>query len=372
MTKGFKIQDILLYPFSIVYGIIVWSRNQLFNYKILSSKEFTLPVISVGNITVGGTGKTPHVEYVVKLLKDEFKVATLSRGYKRKTKGFFLADLNSKAEEIGDEPRQIKQKFPSVAVAVDANRVNGIQKLTLLERGLNAVILDDAFQHRYVTPGLSILLVDYNRPLGSDHLLPLGCLREMPSERVRADIIIVTKCPKTLKPIEQRLLDKELKMYAYQKVYFSTLQYEEPLPVFENFAKPLTFDKINSNYSMIYMLTGIANPTLLKQHINQYCKNVIELTYPDHYQYTAKDLHLLIEKFSVNNGTTKAIITTEKDAMRLQQFSDLDEEIKAAMYYVPIEVEFLENEGKIFNQQIIGYVRNNKPDNILHKPKNKK
>ena len=220
MKKGFQIQDILFYPLSLIYGIVVWIRNVMFDINILKSKEFTIPVISVGNITVGGTGKTPHVEYLIRLLKDEFKIATLSRGYKRKSFGFVLANESSTVIEIGDEPRQIKQKFPEIAVAVDSNRVKGINKLLQSEKNLNAIILDDAFQHRYVSPGLSILLVDYNNPLKDDYLLPFGRLREQAGERQRADIIIVTKCPSKIKPIDQRLLEKDLKMFAYQKLFF--------------------------------------------------------------------------------------------------------------------------------------------------------
>jgi tetraacyldisaccharide 4'-kinase len=369
MKKGFKIQYVLLYPLSLIYGIIVWFRNCLFDFKIIKSHEFTIPVISVGNITVGGTGKTPHVEYLVRLLKEDYSIATLSRGYKRKTSGFILSSQDSIAEEIGDEPCQIKHKFPDINVAVDANRVRGINTLISKIKDLKVVILDDAFQHRYVTPGLNILLVDYSNPLENDHLLPFGKLREHPNEKQRADIIIVTKCPSRIKPIDQRLLEKDLKTFAYQKLYFTTLEYGEPIPVFKNSAKQMSFEEMRSVKPILLLLTGIANPRPLKTHIRGISTRIEDVTYPDHYAYTASDMHELIDRFSALPSNQKFIITTEKDAMRLHQFPDLEDEIKSVMYYIPVHVEFSENDAKSFNSFITNYVRNNKPDSILYQPK---
>jgi tetraacyldisaccharide 4'-kinase len=371
-NKKFQVQDFLFFPISLLYGMIIWFRNRLFDFKILKSTEYSLPIISVGNITVGGTGKTPHVEYLINLLNDEFKIAVLSRGYKRKTSGFFLGMETSTASDIGDEPLQIKQKFANVIVAVDGNRNRGIQKLLKISHDLNAVILDDAFQHRYVLPGLSILIVDYNNLIKTDFLLPYGRLREPASERVRADIIIISKCPVDIKPIDQRLLEMELKMFAYQKVHYTTIKYGEPIPVFKKVAKETSIQTLKKLNPVIFMLTGIANPKPLKDYLNSISENIIELNYPDHYNFTAKDMHGLIEKFSADTGKNKYIITTEKDAMRLQQFTDLEEEIKAAMYYIPVYVQFLENDEKAFNHYITTYVRNNKPDSFLHQPKIKK
>ena len=372
MKKGFQIQDILFYPLSLIYGIVVWIRNVMFDINILKSKEFTIPVISVGNITVGGTGKTPHVEYLIRLLKDEFKIATLSRGYKRKSFGFVLANESSTVIEIGDEPRQIKQKFPEIVVAVDSNRVKGINKLLQSEKNLNAIILDDAFQHRYVSPGLSILLVDYNNPLKDDYLLPFGRLREQAGERQRADIIIVTKCPSKIKPIDQRLLEKDLKMFAYQKLFFTSLVYGEPLPVFKRVAKLTTHAEMKEQKPFIFLLTGIANARPFKTYVRGISTQIAELNYPDHYSYSASDMHDLIEKFSAEPSKNKIILTTEKDAMRLQLFADMEDEIKSVMYYIPIQIEFNESEEKTFNHIITNYVRNNKPDSLLHQPKIKK
>jgi tetraacyldisaccharide 4'-kinase len=330
-----------------------------------------LPVISVGNITVGGTGKTPHVEYLVKILQNEFKIATLSRGYKRKTSGFFLASANSAADEIGDEPRQLKQKFDNISVAVDANRVRGINKLLKLEKNLDLVLLDDAFQHRYVKPGISILLTDFNRSMFDDKMLPFGNLREFVSERSRADAIIVTKCPDTIKPIDQRLLEKSLKMFAYQKVFFTKLVYANPVPVFKPNLKTFTLEDFTKQQPDILLLTGIANNRGLIEFVKTFSKNYILHAYPDHHEYSAEDMHKLIELFASMPSKNKLIITTEKDAMRLVQFEGLEEDVKNAMYYLPVSIEFLNNDEKEFNHYITSYVRNNKPDNILHKAKNK-
>lgn len=214
-----KLLQTLLMPVSWVYGLAIWVRNNLFDMGILRTQTFKMPIISIGNITVGGTGKTPHTEYLIQLLKPNHKVAVLSRGYKRLTSGFVEAAENSEATEIGDEPRQIKQKFPDVHVVVDANRVHGIQLLMDLYPDLDAILLDDAFQHRYVQAGLSILLVDYNRPIDEDFLLPAGNLRESEYARFRAHIIIVTKCPKVIKPIEQRIVQKKLNIRPYQSLF---------------------------------------------------------------------------------------------------------------------------------------------------------
>ncbi|KPL12396.1 MAG: tetraacyldisaccharide 4'-kinase, partial [Bacteroides sp. SM23_62] len=200
---------ILLYPFSLLYGLAVSIRNKLYDYSVIKSHEFPIPIISVGNITVGGTGKTPHVEYLIELLKDEFNVAVLSRGYKRKTRHFIMAGSDSGVEDIGDEPVQIKQKFPDVHVAVDRKRVNGVEQLMAKIPDLDVVLLDDAYQHRRIKPGLSILLIDFNRPITKDRLLPAGRLREKAYEKRRGNIILVTKCPDRLKPIERQMIVKD-------------------------------------------------------------------------------------------------------------------------------------------------------------------
>jgi len=229
-----------LTPLSWLYGFIVWIRNLLFDTGMLKSRTFNVPVISVGNITVGGSGKTPHVEYMVTLLHKRVRTAVLSRGYKRKSKGFVIAKNNTKIQEIGDEPYQMHQKFPDIIVAVDANRCHGIETLLSLPdtKNVNVILLDDAFQHRYVKPGLNILLTDYHRIITDDVLLPAGRLREPVNGKDRADIVIVTKCPPEMKPMEYRVLQRNMNLFPYQHLFFTTIIYKSLSPVFIE-AKPI-------------------------------------------------------------------------------------------------------------------------------------
>lgn len=359
----------LLYPFSLVYGLVVYIRNFLFDYQIIKSSEFNIPIICVGNITAGGTGKTPHVEYLIRLLKYEFNVACLSRGYKRKTHQYILADQASTTEEIGDEARQIKKKFPDIHVAVDRKRVNGVIQLMKDVQDLDVILLDDAYQHRYVRTGLSILLIDYNRPLSKDHLLPAGHLREHPFEKKRANIILVTKCPERMKPIDRRLVVKELTLFPFQHLYFTYLKDEPPKPVFKTIQKVLTREEIKNLKPQILMISGIVNPRSFKKFIRNYSTHITELIYPDHHSFTKKDIDIITSRFNAIVGNEKIIFTTEKDAMRLEKFSDIDINIKERMYFIPVTISFLNEDTDNFNQHILNYVRNNKRNSILHKKK---
>ncbi len=370
-ANRFELRDIMFFPLSLLYGFVVGFRNFLFNIKVLRSVEFKLPIISVGNISVGGTGKTPHTEYLIKLLKDDYKIATLSRGYKRLTNGFILADNDSNFEQIGDEPAQMKKKFSDIEIAVDGNRVRGVKRLLEERKDTQVVLLDDAYQHRYINPGLNILLIDNNNPIDEDRLLPLGRLRESASELHRANIIIITKCSPNIKPIEQRLLEKRFKQYPYQKIYFTTLSYNEPMPVFEGVKKVNNTLKISEN-THVLLITGIANSKPLKSHIQILTPFITELSFPDHYSYSSLDIQYIIEKFELIDNKDKVIITTEKDAMRFQHKADIDDKIKAAMFYIPVEVTFLNGEEKTFNHFILNFVRNNKPDSLLYKKYEKK
>ena len=368
--KSFKIQDILLYPISLIFAVIVWVRNKFFDYKILKSREFDLPILAVGNLNVGGTGKTPHVEYLVNLLNTEFKVATLSRGYMRKTRGFLLATVNSTSDQIGDEPCQIKHNFSEILVAVDSDRVRGIEKILQMDNTINAIVLDDAFQHRYVTPGLNILLIDYNNSIFEDFILPYGRLREFPAARQRADIIIVTKCPENLKPIEQRVMGNQLKVFSSQRVYYTHMRYDHPVAVFPQIAPKIKNEDLKK--SNLLVISGIANEKPFLNHVQKLGNVAEQLAFADHHIYTVLEMHNLIEKFSAQSGENKLIITTAKDAMKIKQFKELDEEIKSAIYYIPVYVAFHENDEKTFNLYLTNYVRNNRPDNTLYKSKNKK
>jgi len=372
MEENFiKIQK-SLYPLSFLYGLGVNLRNKMFDWGILRSKSYDIPVICIGNITVGGTGKTPHTEYLIKLLKKEFKVAVLSRGYKRKSKGFVLATPTSSAREIGDEPYQIKQKFPEITVSVDKDRCHGIETLcdNKKESELNVILLDDAFQHRYVNPGMSILLVDFNRLICDDALLPAGRLREPLSGKNRANIVIVTKCPRLMKPMDFRIITKRLDLYPYQQLYFTSYKYGNLTPIFpgSNIRKR-TLAQIEKD-EKILLLTGIASPKQLLQDLERYSSQITPLTFADHHDFTENDLKTLKETFDNLSGEKKIIITTEKDAARLTQFTNLDETLQKNIFALPIEVKFLLSQEDAFNQNIIEYVRKNKRNSKLSEGEN--
>jgi tetraacyldisaccharide 4'-kinase len=363
---------ILLYPLALLYGMVVYFRNWLFDFGFLKSREFEVPVISVGNITVGGTGKTPHIEYLVNLLNEEFEVATLSRGYKRKTKGFRFVKSNSTALEVGDEPLQIKNKFPNVVVSVCENRVAGTEKLLDSKNEIipDVVLLDDAFQHRKITPGINILLIDYNRQIKEDMLLPAGRLREGVSQMRRANIIIFTKCPDEITPITRRILMKSVDLKPYQNLFFTTLNYQKIEPVFS--AKKIGDDFYENKDFSFLIVTGIALPKPVHKYLIQFSDKVETLVFPDHYNFKNEDISKIMQKFESIDSENKIIITTEKDAMRLKDFPDLSEKFKEVLYYLPVEVKFLDDEGKEFNKKIFNYVGENKSNRELHKRKNKR
>lgn len=362
----------LLYPLAWLYGIAVSFRNQMYDLNLLKSREFDVPVISIGNITVGGTGKTPHVEYLVNLLNKKFEVATLSRGYKRKTSGFRIVEPTSTAFEVGDEPLQIKIKFSNITVAVCENRVVGAEKLLDLNNEIipDIVLLDDAFQHRRITPGINILLIDYNRQIKNDTLLPVGRLRESSTQMRRANIIIFTKCPNEIAPITRRILMKDVGLMPYQKLYFTTLNYQKLEPVFA--AKKLGDSFYNKKTFSLLIVTGIASPKLVHNYLKQFSNRVEILSYPDHHNYSSEDIFTITQKFENINSENKIIITTEKDAMRIKDCDNLSDDFKAALYYLPVKVKFLDDEGKSFNNKIFNYVGENKSNRELHKRKNKR
>ena len=361
-----------LLPLSWIYGFVVGFRNTLFEMGVLKSRSFDVPVISVGNITVGGTGKTPHVEYLTRLLKDKAHTAILSRGYKRKSHGFILATSETPMRDIGDEPYQMKQKFPEVEVAVDKKRTRGIRKLTeenLTEEKIDVILLDDAFQHRYVKPGINILLVDYHRQIIYDELLPAGRMREPLKAKDRADIVIITKCPKNLKPMEYRVLTKQMKLYPYQQLYFTTLDYDALEPIFkeENTESPGTIESLGNRN--ILLLTGIASPEQLIHDLEPHTTQITPLTFSDHHNFKEKDIQRINEAFAAL-PSPKLIITTEKDSVRLKNVEGLSEEVKAALYVLPLKIKFIfEEEKEKFNNRIIGYVRKNSRNSILAKGK---
>ena len=354
-----------LSPVAFLYGAGVALRNKLFDCGLLRSKSFDVPVICIGNIAVGGTGKTPHTEYLIKLLHTEFRVAVLSRGYKRRTKGYVLSTSASNVRSIGDEPYQIKSKFPTIRVAVDENRCHGIEQLcALTEPTVDVVLLDDAFQHRYVKAGLNILLTDYHRLFCDDALLPAGRLRESVEGKNRAQIVIVTKCPAGLKPIEYNIITKRLQLFPYQQLYFSSFRYGNLKPVFSlpDSASEKTQERELSSLQedeQVLLLTGIASPTTIIRELSAYTSHIDLLSFDDHHNFNAHDMQLVKERFDRLKGKRKLIITTEKDATRLIHHPALNERLKQHIYALPIEVEILQNQQDNFNQHIIGYVREN-------------
>ncbi|WP_291529109.1 tetraacyldisaccharide 4'-kinase [Bacteroides sp. UBA939] len=353
-----------LYPVSWLYGAGVYLRNKLFDWGILRSKSFDVPVVCVGNLAVGGTGKTPHTEYLIKLLQQkELNVAVLSRGYKRKSKGYILATENTNVKRIGDEPYQIKAKFPDIRVAVDENRCHGIEQLMKLENPtVDAVLLDDAFQHRYVKAGLNILLTDFYSLFSDDMLLPVGRLREPKNGKNRAHIIIVTKCPENIKPIDFNIITKRLELYPYQQLYFSSFKYGTLTPLFGGERRALSSLKKDEQ---ILLVTGIASPTPLLEKLKAYTSHIDLCSFDDHHDFSNKDLQVIKERFDHLKGDEKLIVTTEKDATRLQHHPALAETLKPYLYVLPIEIVLLQNQQHIFNQNIIGYVRTHSRNSYL-------
>ena len=366
-TEGdlIKINDWLL-PFSWIYGSIVRFRNWLFDMGLKKSKSFSIPIISVGNITVGGSGKTPHVEYLIRLLHDKAKIAVLSRGYKRKSHGYVLANESTTMPEIGDEPFQMHEKFSDIYVAVDAKRARGIENLQNDEasKDVDVVLLDDAFQHRYVKPGINILLVDYHRLIIYDKMLPAGRLREPLSGKNRADIVIITKCPKDLKPMEFRVLTKAMDLYPFQKLYFTSIDYDTPKGVFEE--KQIELDKLQDYH--VLLLTGIASPKQMEHDLKPMTKDITNLSFGDHHSFKGKDIDRINDAFE-SMPEPRIIITTEKDAVRLRETEGLYEKVKSNMYELPIKVSFMLDQQDNFNEKIISYVRKNSRNSILAKRK---
>ncbi len=366
-TEGdlIKINDWLL-PLSWIYGGMVRFRNWLFDIGLKKSQSFSIPIISVGNITVGGSGKTPHVEYLIRLLHDKVKIAVLSRGYKRKTSDYVLADKDTTMSEIGDEPFQMHSKFDDIYVAVDAKRVRGIEKLQNEEptKDVDVVLLDDAFQHRYVKPGINILLVDYHRLIIYDKMLPAGRLREPLSGKNRADIVIITKCPKDLKPMEFRVLTKAMDLYPFQKLYFTCINYDTPKGVFED--QQIAKEELKNYHALL--VTGIASPKQMEHDLKPMVKSMQSLSFGDHHRFKNKDITRINEAFE-QMQEPRLIITTEKDAVRLKETEGLYEIVKKSIYELPIKVSFMLEQEDNFNDKIISYVRKNSRNSILAKRK---
>lgn len=341
------IKSIFLRPASLVYGVITGVRNKLYDLNLLHSADTEITSIGIGNITVGGTGKTPHTEYLIRHITGRHEVAYLSRGYKRKSRGFVLADSGTGFEDIGDEANQIARKF-DITVAVDANRRRGISKIKEARPGTEVVLLDDIYQHRSIHPDLNILLIDYNRPLHTDSMLPYGQLRESSKNSDRADIIIITKCPENMQPVDMLTARVQINPYPYQNLYFTTIGYHAPRKTDGSEAPDLT------GYDLL-VVTGIARPEHLNEHLKQYTDKITHIAYADHHAFTADNIRHITDTFNKLQPNKRAIVITEKDFARLDA-EKLPDEIRQHTYVIAIEPRFLFDMNEKFDQEIDKFI----------------
>jgi tetraacyldisaccharide 4'-kinase len=347
----------LLFPFSIGYFLVVTIRNFLFNKGILKSRTYRIPVISVGNITVGGTGKTPLTEFLIRLLSPHYHCALLSRGYGRKTKGPILAGKNASPESIGDEPMQMKLKYPDLIVAVAEKRVSGMEKLLNLPSPPQVVLMDDAYQHRAVSPGLSILISDYYRPIYKDICLPAGNLREPVAGKKRAQIIIINKCPTDFSEREKNLVLKKLAPLSYQQVYFSSIAYHSPRKLFSSKTQEKIETKNHKINNPILAIAGIGNPVPFFAEVGKYSDKVETIAFRDHHDFTENDFNKILVQLE-RMGSKTIVLTTEKDAVKLKHKSIIPE-LSEKIWYIPIELKILFNQQGTFIKTIENYVRSN-------------
>ena len=350
---------ILLLPISLIYHIVLTIRHKLYDWHILRTTRFEKPLICVGNLNLGGTGKTPHTEYLINVLKDHYRVATLSRGYGRKTKGFKRAETTSTNEDLGDEPLQYFKKFPEIQVAVDEDRVNGVRKLLMSNNAPEIILLDDAFQHRSIKAGLNILLTEYQHLYCDDLLFPAGTLRDVKSAAKRANLIVVSKSPRELKEAEKQHIISKLNPSKEQKVYFSYLEYAPLQPLNEK-AKTISVEDADS----VIAFCGIAHPKSLIEELEKQFKTVDFLHFADHHVYSEEDMKNIVKHFENLSGDKKIIVTTEKDAARLTNSPYLCQFDCAPLYDLPITVRFHEEEK--FNEEILSYVRKDSHDRWLY------
>lgn len=347
-------------PLSWLYAAGVSVRHAMFNIGIFKTEEFDIPIVVVGNITVGGTGKTPFTEFLVEHLSEKYNVAVLSRGYMRKTKGFVLANETSSFKSVGDEPKQIKLKFPSVPVAVCEKRVEGIRRLRELHPEVNLIILDDAFQHRYVEGWVNIVLMDYNCPVWEDSMLPLGRLRDNLDSLARANLFVMTKCPEKLSPLDQRMVYKNLDPFPYQSLFFTHFESASPRPLYLDLAESTT---IKRGHPVVAM-TGIANPSGFMAYVEHNFALLHKMIFPDHYIFKMRDIYRL-EGLLESCPPDTVVLVTEKDAVKLMASRKISQNVKKRLFYVSINVAFNDRDVD-FNRIIDQYVRENQKHNITH------
>ncbi|MBO7286735.1 MAG: tetraacyldisaccharide 4'-kinase [Bacteroidales bacterium] len=343
----------LLLPISFIYSIVLLIRHKLYDWNILKSKSYDIPSICVGNLNFGGTGKTPHIEYLTELLSEKYKLAILSRGYGRNTKGFVLANENHTHQDIGDEPLQYFKKFKDVKVAVDENRCEGMERLLQEENPPQIVLLDDAYQHRKIKPGLNILLTDYYNLYSNNHLFPAGNLRDIKKAAQRADIIIATKSPNVITPYYRRDVESSLKPLSHQKIFYSYIEYLD----FRPFSK-ISYETDIKETKTALLLCGIANTYSLEDYLKKKYNTISKIQFNDHHNFTKKDIDHIIEKYNSMIGKNKVIITTEKDAMRLINSSFLNKFDDIPVFVLPIKIKFHKEAENSFDNEILNYINN--------------
>jgi len=339
----------LLFPLSFIYGSITSMRNLLFDYGIFKAKSHPIPIICIGNLSVGGTGKTPHTQYLLDLLKNNYKVAVLSRGYGRKTSSLQLVEINSNAIEIGDEPLQLKQNNPECLVVVEKNRNKGVQHILKHFPKTDIILLDDGYQHRWIKAGFNILITPFSSPYYKDYLMPVGKLRESKKGVTRANAVIFSKTPENTNPTLKKGMLERLHLFAHQKAYFSAIEYHKFKCISNN-----TELEENNPYS-ITLVSGIANASPLIKYLKEKGHSINHIKYADHHNYTSNDIDNILAKYNGEKSTKKLILTTEKDATKLKQFLPQFKDVN--FYYIPIEIRIDQSEK--FKKQILDYVEKN-------------
>ncbi|MHB1922772.1 MAG: tetraacyldisaccharide 4'-kinase [Chitinophagaceae bacterium] len=351
LRRSLVVFKIFFLPFALLYGLIIWLRNKMYDSHLLTAIEFDIPTIAVGNLAVGGTGKTPHVEYLIRLLKDHYQIAVLSRGYNRRSRGYKIAGEGTTSLEIGDEPMQFHLKFPDIQVAVGEERILALPQILMDAPQTQIVLLDDAFQHRSILPGFNILLTEFHRPFTRDYIVPIGKLRESRKEYKRADCILVSKCPDNLTEAQKQELIQEISPLPHQKLYFTGFQYGVPYHLFSH--QPFSISEIKPT---VLLVCGIANPLPVKQYLDAFYPKVLLLKFPDHYFFTSRDIRQISMEFEKIQDPQKVIITTEKDAVRLILFSTDSSFQTLPVFVLPIEVKFLFEGEESFNNHIFDHL----------------
>lgn len=344
---------ILLAPAAVLYKAGVTFRHRLFDWGILKSEKFDIPIICIGNITVGGTGKTPMAEMVIAYMSQMHNVALLSRGYGRRTKGYLEVEADSHYRDVGDEPLQIKLKFPDTVVAVCEKRAEGIRRIQARYPEVDLIIMDDGFQHRHVEPKINIVMIDATRPIQHDHMLPLGTLRDLPEELHRAHYFVVTKCPESMAPIDRRILRKVLIQVAYQRVYFTRFESFIPKPVYPDEVPVVSF----TQDQQVIALSGVGNPKSFRTTLQERYKVVNEIVFDDHYVYKVRDMNRL--KGVLIRYPEAVVVTTEKDAVKLTNRAKIPAEIRRKLYYLPINISFIDDSATDLLQKLEEDVRGN-------------